>query len=239
MGGTLLKALAVAAACIIGSQANAATITHNYEVTSAVGSGNDHSLWISSGLGSGIGRDFDFSPAGMFSIFSNGMAKLTGRVVSQDNPAAGFDLSFMYDNTFLKDPKFKSENGSVATDDTFFLDLEGGTLIGTGLLAGLDLSVVRKPANGKYATQIGSGTDTQNGANNKNSNFGMSTWFTIQVDRADCIICNTSTIQNLNGRQGDINIDLNVAPVPLPAGGLLLLTAFAAAAGLHLRKSAA
>jgi hypothetical protein len=118
----------------------------------------------------------------------------------------------------------------MATAGTFYRNLTGGTLIGTGILAGLNLTVTRKPIDGPWATQIGGSNGTNNGANNKNKNFGMANWFMINVTTATCRICsNNSVIANLNGKQGDINIDL--VPVPVPAAGFLLIGGLGALAG--------
>jgi len=229
---------AVAVAIVTSGAASAATVTDQYEVTSAVGSGNDHSLWISTGLGGGIGTDFDFDPSGLMTLLSDGTAALTGKVVSQDNASAWFDVAFDYDNDFLQSPNFKSENGSVATASTFYRDMEGGTLTGGGILAGLILSVSRLPVDGYYATQIGEGTATNNGANNKNNEFGMAGWFKISVDQATCSICaGNSVIAALDGKQGDVNV--NLSAVPVPAAGLLLVGALGALGGLRRRKRSA
>lgn len=232
----------VAALCaLVAGSASAAQLTKKYTVTSAVGSGADHAIWISTGLGNGVGRDFDFAPAGVFSLYSDGTAKMSGHLVSQTNANAGFKLNFNWDNTFAGfTPKFKSENSSKEVlGQTFYRDLEGGTLSGTGILAGLELTVTRKPATGPYATQIGPSNGVNNGANNKNKNFGMATWFSINVTSANCSICdNNSVIANLNGRQGDINADLAVAPIPVPAAGFLLVGGLAALGGLRAKRRA-
>lgn len=245
-----LTTLLTAASLVVGaSAASAASVVNSWTATSAVGSGSDHSLWISTGLGNGIGKDFDFVPGGAFNLFDDGTGTLTGNVESQNNAGSGFAVSYNYDSDFsgntVTTPVFKSENGSVATSDTFYMDLEGGTLTGFGLLEGLNLSVSRMPADGRFATQIGSGTATQNGANNKNNEFGLANWFFITVDgAASCVICsNNSTIANLvnsvNGIQGDLNLNLTPSPVPLPASGLMLLAAAGGLAGLRRRKSKA
>ena len=170
---------------------------------------------------------------------------LSGTVVSQDNANAGFVIDFDYNKFFVTNgsvaftPTFKSENGSASASDAILRNLIGGTMTGTGILAGLNLSVTRLPANGSDATQVGSspGTGTR-GANNKNDNLGMANWFKITVDSSACgTFCttNASEISSLNGRQGDINVDL--APVPLPAGMLLLLTGIAGLGAARRRKT--
>ena len=242
---TLAAALAVS---VMACAASASAILGDYKASSAVGSGtqnSDHSLWIANGLGGSIGSDFDFSPDGLLSVLGDGTMNLSGTVVSQDNTSAGFVIDFDYNNVFVTDggaaftPTFKSENGSASASDTILRNLTGGTMTGTGILAGLDLSVTRLPENGSDATQVGSspGTGTR-GANNKNENLGMANWFKIAVVSSACgAFCadNATAISSLNGRQGDINVDL--APVPLPAGMLLLLTGIAGLGAARRRKT--
>jgi opacity protein-like surface antigen len=245
-----LSVIMTAAVLAVGaSAASAASVVQEWTATSAVGSGSDHSLWISTGLGNGVGKDFDFVPGGAFRMFDDGTGTLTGNVESQNNAGSGFAVSFDYDSDFsgntVTNPVFKSENGSVETADTFYMDMEGGSLTGFGLLAGLNLNVSRMPADGRFATQIGSGTATENGANNKNNEFGLANWFFITIDGTPtCAICsNNSVLASLSskfgGVQGDINLNLTPSPVPLPASGLLLLAAAGGLTGLRRRKSKA
>jgi hypothetical protein len=66
----------------LAHSAMAASVTAKYEATSAVGSGANHSLWISTGLGGGIGSGFDFDPFGIMTFFDDGTATLAGDLVS-------------------------------------------------------------------------------------------------------------------------------------------------------------
>ncbi|ABG33001.1 VPLPA-CTERM sorting domain-containing protein [Roseobacter denitrificans] len=236
------------AATIIAGAGSAGVISGDYRASSAIGSGtqtSDHSLWIQNGLGGAIGSDFDFSPDGLLSVLGDGTMNLSGTVISQDNANAGFVISFDYNNVFETaggtafTPTFKSENGSASAPDTILRNLTGGTMMGTGILAGLNLSVTRLPENGSDATQVGSSPAAGiRGANNKNENLGMANWFKIAVTSSNCgTFCtnNASDISSLAGRQGDINVDL--APVPLPAGMLLLLTGIGGLAAARRRKS--
>ncbi len=235
---TMLLAAAVATAAAGTSMA--ATLTHQYDVTSAVGSGSDHSIWIKSGIGS-IGSDFDFKPAGQFSMYDNGTATLTGSVESQNTAGSGFKVSFNYDSKFKFTPQFKSENGSKAVPgQTFFRDLQSGTLTGYGALAGLVMKVSRMPNKGPYATQIGPSNGVNNGANNKNKNYGMAHWFDMRVLKNNCKVCTKATARALNKSQGDVNVDLEGGPIggqiPLPASGLLLVGGLAGLAGLRRKR---
>jgi hypothetical protein len=231
---------AAAAIAVIASTA-AQAATEQFNATSAVGSGADHSLWISGGIAGGLGSDFDFDPAGLFTIDENDVGSLTGRVVSQSAGFSdtGFEVNFTYVQPAFA-PQFKSENSSAGAADLRFTYLEGGTLTGFGQLQDVILNVVAKPQNDTYAAQWGSAPDDLTvGPNNKNSNFGMAHWFTIDSIGGMCFtdFCDQyrSSIRGLVGTQGDINVDL--APIPLPAGGVLLLTGLAAAAGLRRRKT--
>ena len=234
----------VAMATLSTFSAAHATIAANemlFTPSSAVGSGADHSLWIRDGVGAGIGSDFDFIDGGpnqrLFALEMGGFeaAVLKGRVESQDVAGTGFDIFFAYDNDypFMGGPQFKSENGSAEVPgQTMFRDLQKGEMIGYGLLDGLVLTVERRPANGPYATQIGPSNGTNNGANNKNKNYGMAHWFTMTVEEDDCVIC--EKITDLNGRQGDINVDLAKVPVPAPLA--LMLSGLAGLIGFSRRS---
>lgn len=256
-----IVATSFALALSVGA-APAKTLTSEYSATSAaVGSGSGNSMFLKRGLGFKVRKKFDFDPSGVLSLYDDGTATLTGRVVSKRNPDAYFDLVFNYDNTFLTSPVFKSQKGSVATGDTFFRDLEGGTLIGGGVLAGLDMSVTRARSDGRFATQFGSGTETKRGANNKNANFGMASWFKFSVDQALCRICGNKAISKRAAGGpvwGNLKLDLDPmqsfepdpaiqpavftaavedpAPVPLPAGGFLLIGGLTSLAALRRRK---
>ncbi len=241
----------IAALLLSWGMASAATLDKAYKATSAMGSGNvtsDHSLWIKGGGTPIIGSDFDFAPAADFLTYTDGTATLTGKAVSQNvmepGHSAGFDVAFSYDSNFGFTPTFKSENGSAAGADTFYLNLTGGTLLGTGLLKGLNLMVTRMPANGTEATQIGSGTGSVRGANNKNTNFGMAHWFFVSAITEGENTC-TSTFCDLyelaDSRRGDINVDLamvtRTTPIPLPGTGLLILGGMGALAMARRQKT--
>ena len=235
--------LAAATVCLTATSAFAATMTERYEVTSAVGSRADHSLWIQNGVTSTIRSDFDFAPSGIYSVFSDGSSVLSGTVVSQNDGGSGFDVSFDFSDTFPAhvSPGFKSENGSTHTSDLRLIDMIGGTLTGFGALAGLDLNVTRKPADYRFATQIGSAGTSGIGPNNKNGDYGMAFWMMIDF-ASTCTVCDQDAFSSLQGRQGDINVSLTptttTIPVPLPAGGLLLLSGFGAVVALRRRRRA-
>lgn len=229
---TTLMTVALVAA--VASTAKATTVTESYAVTSAVGSGSDHGLWLKKGVKKVSGRDFDFEPGATLTFFDDGTGELTGRVVSQNNPNAFFDVAFNYDQDFAKTPKPKKENGFSPANDPNgwqFHNFSGGSLTGGGALDGLVLDVTQRPKSGKHPLQLGQG------ANGKNSKLGASQWF--YAKQALSGAC-TSDLCRLfkSAQQGDVNIDLMLGPpigstvaVPLP-GALPMFTSALALLGL-------
>jgi len=209
------------------------TLAATYTATSAVGSGSDHSVWLSY-LGSSGDSDFDFDPAGIFMLDEDtGLGSLKGTAKSQTQ-VGGFEVHFAYTtdlSLYNNNPAFKSENGSSEMADTFYLTMTGGTLMGYGYYEGIDFetSAMPVPADGTFATQVGTT------ANNKNDKFGMANWFFVNtlVDGG----CSNDVVDlcSIDGTQGDINVDL--APVPLPAAGFLLLAAIGGFGAFGRRKA--
>ena len=247
----LSRLLCAGAVAVAATTAHAGTLQTTYSASSYDTAPGSHSLWASGGLGSAVGGDFNFSPSGVFKKFTDSGSgavvggQLSGNVVSSINASAGFTLNFNYDvdfSDFASGPTYKAEGGSPSEPgDNYFLNLAGGTLVGFGDLAGMNLSVTRRPdpSVASYATQVGTGS------NAKNMNYGMANWLFFKVD--SCTICGTGGIRTageIEGRAGDININLDLlpgapTPVPLPAGGMLLLTGLAGlAAARKGRKKA-
>ena len=213
-----------AAAAFIASPAFAAT----YNATSAEGSGANHSVWLSA---LGADSDFRFETPGEFQL-GDTTGSLRGEVESETQ-SGGFFIDFNYTrdlSVYNDNPRFKSENGSSEMADTLYLFMSGGTLTGYGDYAGIDFtaSSMPTPADNTFATQVGTT------ANNKNDNYGLANWFFLEKTAA----CSNQTIDlcGLNDvTQGDINID--IAPVPLPAAGLMLLAAVGGLGAMKRRKA--
>ena len=245
---TFMGQLSLAILLSVGQSASAASMTAMYEVSSAVGSGSDHSLWFSEGLqpdntmSNHIGKDFDFLSGATMKMFDDGTARVEGEVVSQDHNNAGFMVDYQFGSvaSLPFTPEWKESNGSKPGADAQLMDLVGGTLTGTGVLAGLNLSVTRMPVNGPYVTQIGTGIDASTpGGNIKNADLGMAVWFFTHIQSATCVVCTTALQSNLAGENGDMNVNLRVlpvvAPVPVPASGLLGLAGLGAFAAVRRR----
>lgn len=219
---TTLAALALTT--VVAPAAQAVTVTEIYNVSSAVGSNSDHSLWLKKGVKNVAGRDFDFLAGAQLKFFSDGSGELAGRVVSQNNANAFFDVAITYDQDFDRTPEPKRENGFSPANDPDgwdFFSFAGGSLTGGGDLAGLVLEMTQRPKNGKHPLQVG------NGANGKNSNLGAAQWFYVKQAMNGACLSDLCKLFK-TAQKGDVNIDLTpafgpVTSVPLP-GALPMMT---------------
>lgn len=214
---------AALAATFFATSAQAVTAVEAFDVTSAVGSGSDHSVWFSDGIPSG--KDFDFQPAGKLVIFDDGSATLDGTIVAQSNGNASFVLDFEYDSNLASNVTAKLENGFSPADDINgwdFFNFTGGTLTGGGDLAGFNLDVSQRPVDGKHPLQVGIG------ANVKVLEMGASHWIAFKA-ASDCTSGFCAEFQNF--RVGDVNVALtpssSVQTVPVPLAAPMLAFAIA------------
>ena len=201
MTTTLLRSAVIAAAVTIaaGSVAQALPAAGTYSATEAVsdsyhGGNHDHSLWLPGIPG---GADFFFSPSAGELTVTNGPSNtmhLEGLIFSQSNVTDAFIVSidFQHYSEFpssafvggtptpkkeLLSSAYSNNGGPVDTSTwDYYVLLESSKLIGVGgTVAGITLDLTQRPNSGTlygpYLTQIGIG------ANGKNVEFGLSTWF--------------------------------------------------------------
>lgn len=193
-----------------------------------------HAVWLPNLSGVFGDTDWKFlNNSGHLAIDANGTADrsddtglLTGRVAN-DNGASYFDLTLDLD--FIEKggraPKCQfgghCSSASYATKSAQYEYFDFGSvakLTGGGTLLGLDLALTISPLDGAgnptYPFQLGYGADNKN-----KHKFGASTWFTYKVTS------NTHHVGGISvGTSGHGDINIMLEPVPLPAGGLLLLT---------------
>ncbi len=228
----------LATACFVASASAAQAGNISYDASSYDTVEGSHSIWIQTGI-AGLGTDFNFDPTGIFDTDMANWGRLYGSVFAagEEDPDNGFTIDFSYNGDTDARTGFKNGgggfDGGVLDPSIYFLNMTGGTMTGFGsLLDGVELSVTRKPYDGTLATQIGEG------ANDKNGEFGLSNWFMVE-----CVVCSPSIFEQVNGSQGDVNINLaatdrQVEPVPLPAAGWLLLASVGGLAAAKRRKTA-
>ncbi len=132
----------------------------------------------------GIASDFVYDAPATFTEYSNGIARLTGRIHSVSNPG----LQFLVDATLstrivfgdwnyhpagspykeLKPSAYKTAGGPVDVNNFYYYDKFNGTLTGFGLLDGAKVSV----------TRMGPCFQAGLGSNGMNIHDGMSGWLT-------------------------------------------------------------
>lgn len=246
----MLRALTIATiAMLFSTSAWAGVLSSSYKATSAdsdpvlhSGSGG-HSVWLPF-LSNIAGSDYDFVPSGVFNVDGNS-ATLKGKVFSDANDDYGFDVLFNFTRTTAPNPPKKelkssaySNNGGPIDPSTWeFFTLDSASLSGLGLFSGVELLLSQYPTDGRYPAQVGYG------ANNKNGNYGLSVWFIASLanncdtDKVKVCAVLANKISRDKLLKGDVNIDL--MPVPLPAGFLLFLTGAAGLLASRKRKAAA
>jgi len=205
----------VAATLTAPTFAQAATVDGTYIVTPAlsVSAGVPISIWLERILSPGLSTVYALTSPGTMVADADG-AMIDGRVANLNNASAGFVFDFDYDRDFSDNadptPEFKVVfPGVTPHGNEDYIDMEGGTLTGVDGFAGLNMTVSRAPVSGEAVTQIGGGITSDIGANQHNSNYGLSGWFLIEsvdVDMAACALCLEDELfyQNLVGTQGGV-----------------------------------
>lgn len=228
--------------------ANAAT---TYVATEAIADSyakfsDGHALWLP-----GLADDNKWliGPTGAtFTLEDSGGATFTGSLQNQGNSALAGTFSFIFSaaaeiNGRSGEPKkelidLAYTDGSVDTDTWQYFDLDSGSFTGSGSASDLSLSFMQMPDPNR--PNIPAGEDWRGqfgiGANGKNVGLGFSSWLTWSaVVGAGCTVCGSENLFDGETGRGDINIDL--APVPVPAAFWLFGSALIGFIGMSRRVS--
>jgi len=180
-----------------------------YDLGTAYGPGDDWALWLGNFEAMGLGASDHFVPdaSGVeLNLYANGTARITGRVVNDTDASQQFDLDLFLQ--YGQDYGAWSAQGRFPKDDlglmayvdwTFFEMVDTLSRIeGAGAFDGDVLYLDHMPVSRAFGFQLGA-----NGANNRNTNFGISGWFWYRGVMNGAPITGT----------GDVNADLTNASV--------------------------
>lgn len=210
----------------LAGQADAQTALKSYNATEY---GPGHAFWLK-GLaddGYAAGPNFMFDQPGMLTEWDDNndgvadYATLMGEIVNKNDDAQRFavDLRFNALSDWTGGTKGANYAGGrdAALDNWDFYEIDDtqNTLTGLGKYEGSLLNLYNR-ANGTYVAQVGEG------ANDKNSDLGMSYWF----GYTGTLVYNGET-RAIASDKSDINLHLDPKSVPEPASvaGLLMLGA--------------
>lgn len=217
----------IASAFILGMlpQAEAAELTRSWQVVEAASSSfnnsGGHAFWLPEMISGG---QFLFDSDATLNEFDDGTAHFFGSIVAAKDNTKQWDFNIWFEETEkgwggpkkeLKNRAYIENNGTVDTNTWSyynFSDSKQSTLSAdSGTYAGQTLKL-SDFTGGKFPLQIGYG------ANGKNLEMGLSTWFKYEGDQT-----------NTPRKHADINVSLVAKPkpkrqeVPEPAMGVLSL----------------
>lgn len=243
LGGTMsvrtFFTAAVTAVVLSATSAFAATSNFdgNYDVLNA--NGGEHGVWLNRFLidsnGNTLSGNYNYWGIADGSFVYDGMnATLTADVVNYGDSDLTLTLNMDLTRTLTAPASPKCEQGGCDTSDWEYFTIDPtATLTGYGDLAGLVLEMTEHPSVGVHPPQIGIGANSKT-----NSELGFAVWFDWTVTSgangvagSDYGFDGTSLG---NSQHGDINIAL--APVPLPAGAVLLFTGLAGLGVMRRRR---
>lgn len=155
----------------------------SYSLGTAYGPGDDWALWLGNFEAMGLGASDHFIPGAdgvQFNVYANGTGRITGRVVNDTDPDQQFDVDLFlqygqdYDSWTAQGRFPKDDLGLMAYADWTFFEVVDtlSRLEGAGAFEGDVLYLDHMPVTRLFGFQLGA-----DGANNRNTNFGISGWF--------------------------------------------------------------
>lgn len=155
----------------------------SHSAVTAMGDGPDWALWLGGFQGMGFGASDYFIPTGggiIFEQFANGTARFTGEMVNDTDPDQRFALEVYlqygqdYESWTAQGRLPKDDLGLGAYPDWTFYEVVDtlSHLTGLGDYEGDMLYLDHMPVTRLFGFQVG-----ELGANNRNTNYGVSGWF--------------------------------------------------------------
>ena len=184
-----------------------ATEVTTHDLLTADGDGIDWALWLGGFAAMGHGASDYFHPTGgglSFEQFANGTARISGEMVNDTDPDQRFDVEIFlqgeqdYDGWTAMGRLPKDDLGLGAYVDWTFYEMVDtlSHLVGRGEFEGDMLYLDHMPFSRLFGYQVG-----ENGANNRNTNMGISGWFWYRGIMGGLNVTGT----------GDVNADLENA----------------------------
>ncbi len=206
-----------------------------YDVSNA--NNGQHGVWLKDFVeGQGSSYDYWGILDGHFS-YAEGKATLTGNVQNQGDAALQMylNMEFMVRHDFAGAPKCEWGDGCPpSAADWEYFSITSGSLSGTGILTGLELTLSQfpDPSYADHPPQLGIGANSKS-----KTEMGLATWLAwTGVDQTSNVHYSFDLESEVyRGQHGDINIALEA--VPLPAAGWLLFAAVGGLAAAGRRKS--
>ncbi len=160
----------------------------------------DHSMWLSAYTHAGVAQFFFDNNSGSFTRLEDGKAKITGIVSNRNDSDDQWRIEFYLSDAMTwtewsaAGRSYKDEAGLAGNSYqnwTYYIMDENkeSRLIGLGDNDGEEKTLYHKPSDYHFGFQVG------DAANNKNSNYGLSGWFSYKNYRGQWV-------------QGDLNLDL-------------------------------
>lgn len=226
-------AAAMAALMLTASGALASTWNGHYDVSNFAG--GNHGLWM---------KDFVRHTPGKFNYWgvTDGSLNYVGTTATLkmdvknhgDSALEGTVHMEFEKRDFAGTPKCEYGACPASAANWDFFSITAGSFAGSGALNGLNLKLTEFPKNADIPPQLGIGANSKN-----KTEMGLATWLTWSIVGDDNTFAGYTfdwrSDTYMPGQHGDINIAL--APVPLPAAGWLLIAGLGSMA-LARRKTA-